>query len=292
LPDGATRTDHRFRQLLFDYAQENATSWYQHVIGTLGLDAVNGSLYLVTGVDKTSNWCIASYSDAPEDPGITLKPIAASTVTSSATSQYSWEISGPVDARTCSAIREGRSMNQCVFVRGCKLALSERLYQRLYRNFVLIPSPTPELISQSPLVDASLKASCIRPPQNVDRLGNIERPSDTYSRILLAKGIGYPLWIPEPSSKYPAGYRNKGASIGDVGVITSDGHFDFIFNVFSPCDHPINNIGVPPGFLPLPQIRTEDVITTPDIYSPGCVIGSTSIRRRIFNLDDQLHRDG
>jgi hypothetical protein len=107
----------------------------------------------------------------------------------------------------------------------------------------------------------------------------------------LEKGNGYPLWIPEPSSNYPTEYQNKGTSIGDVGIIASDGHFDFIFNVFLPPGHPINNVGVPPGFLPL-QIRPEDVITTPDIYSPGCVISSTSIRRRIFNLDDQLHRDG
>jgi hypothetical protein len=43
----------------------------------------------------------------------------------------------------------------------------------------------------------------------------------------------------------------KGVSIGDVGLITPDGAFDYLFNICLPSDDPVNINRVPENFLPL-----------------------------------------
>jgi hypothetical protein len=118
----------------------------------------------------------------------------------------------------------------------------------------------------------------------------VRRASDVYARILLAKGIGYPLWIPEPSACLPE-YGTEGVSVGDVGVITFDGHFDFLFNIFLPPDH-TNNRFAPPGFLPLPSLQETDVNRRHNIHSPGCVLCSTTITRQVYALGDQFQNNG
>jgi hypothetical protein len=108
------------------------------VNSTLGLVAPNGSLYLVTGVDKSTNWCVASYSGALGDTETTLKFTVADAATVRATCQYSWESSRSIEARTCPTLREGNPANQCVFVRGYKLALSESLFERSFLGSVKV----------------------------------------------------------------------------------------------------------------------------------------------------------
>ncbi|KAJ7863758.1 hypothetical protein B0H14DRAFT_3606722, partial [Mycena olivaceomarginata] len=51
------------------------------------------------------------------------------------------------------------------------------------------------------------------------------------SRLLLAKGHGYPLSYPQPPDDLPPESRAGGTQIGDVGVLTSDGGFDSFFNI-------------------------------------------------------------
>ncbi len=52
-----------------------------------------------------------------------------------------------------------------------------------------------------------------------------------YTKLLLRRGHGYPLWIPESDYNLPDAYRDKGVSVGDLGILTDDGGFDFLFNV-------------------------------------------------------------
>lgn len=68
-----------------------------------------------------------------------------------------------------------------------------------------------------------------------------------YSRQLLLKRHGYPLWCPEPYGN-SAAYRTKGVRIGDVGYVTKDGAFESLFNIRASRDDPINDQGVPDGF--------------------------------------------
>jgi hypothetical protein len=118
------------------------------------------------------------------------------------------------------------------------------------------------------------------PSEDDPRRGRMERASDVYSRILLTKGIGYPLWIPEP----PPEYETEGVSIGDVGLITFDGRFDILFNIFSSAAHDSDDFA-PPTLQRLPAIQPRDVVSTPNIHSPGSVIASSSISRQASSVD-------
>ncbi|KAJ3511904.1 hypothetical protein NLJ89_g3841 [Agrocybe chaxingu] len=68
----------------------------------------------------------------------------------------------------------------------------------------------------------------IPPEQNTIR--PIRRSNVLYEQHLMHNGRGYPLWIPQPNIRLPIPYRAKGVSIGDVGIITAYGAFDFLFN--------------------------------------------------------------
>lgn len=75
---------------------------------------------------------------------------------------------------------------------------------------------------------------------------------DIYVKCLLTVSRGYPLWMPSPSTSLPILKRKLGVSLGDVGVFTPDGGFDYLFNIFHDPRHPINGaVGVPEGFYPL-----------------------------------------
>jgi hypothetical protein len=60
--------------------------------------------------------------------------------------------------------------------------------------------------------------------------------ADIYARCLLPLKEGYPLYCPELPDRLNVGgyyesYRKKGISIGDIGIITADGDFDYLFNI-------------------------------------------------------------
>ncbi|KAF8890334.1 hypothetical protein CPB85DRAFT_1231169, partial [Mucidula mucida] len=72
-----------------------------------------------------------------------------------------------------------------------------------------------------------------------------------YRRLLSRTGHGYPLWIPDPDENLPEAYHKDGINIGDVGLLTEDGGFDFLFNVHASGNAPVNSGAVPPDFYPL-----------------------------------------
>ncbi|KAJ7135525.1 hypothetical protein C8R46DRAFT_1201427 [Mycena filopes] len=78
---------------------------------------------------------------------------------------------------------------------------------------------------------------------------------DLYVKLMLGRGLGYPMWCPGPNldERLPEPYRRNGTSIGDVGLITSNGVFDSMFNIFVARDHPLNGpADVPNAFVPCP----------------------------------------
>jgi hypothetical protein len=112
--------------------------------------------------------------------------------------------------------------------------------------------------------------------------------SDAYSRILLARRIGYPLWVPEPSDQPPE-YAVRGIHIGDVGIVDSDGQFDFFFNVCLPVEHPINH-QAPPTLVPFKIQLARDVKRRPDIYPPETVIESRTIQNSRLRMEVQGYK--
>jgi len=66
--------------------------------------------------------------------------------------------------------------------------------------------------------------------------------------------------------------------IGDVGIFTSDGGFDFLFNICLPAGHPNNPDELPEGFSCL-VLRPRDV-TAFCAHPPHSHMSSTSVRKR------------
>jgi hypothetical protein len=102
--------------------------------------------------------------------------------------------------------------------------------------------------------------------------------SHTYAQLLLTKKLGYPLWYPELSTNLPRAYLQKGISIGDVGMITPDGSFDFLFNICEEADDPVNGNNVPPGFAQV-SMEQREKDTFPNMCGPGTVICSASVQK-------------
>lgn len=105
------------------------------------------------------------------------------------------------------------------------------------------------------------------------------RDQDLYAQQLLLKGNGYPLWDPQPKRHFGDPSAPAGVAIGDVGIITADGGFDFLFNVCVPADHPINPRDLPSAFSPLsPQLSHTDICEFQE-YAPGEYLASASVER-------------
>jgi hypothetical protein len=117
-----------------------------------------------------------------------------------------------------------------------------------------------------------------------------ESPAILYSRLLASQSPGIPLFIPEPDEDLPKEYRSQGVMIGDVGVITPDGAFDFYFNACAHANDPINFNGVPRNFRPI-KLKPSNVSTRPYALPRGHVISSSSVQKRSLALDDSLKKD-
>jgi hypothetical protein len=116
--------------------------------------------------------------------------------------------------------------------------------------------------------------------------------SENYARFLLAEKHGYPLWLPDSFANLPSDYRDKGVRIGDLGIITSDGGFDFVFNICLPPDDPVNLNRVPTGFRPLQLDDNRDIATVPHMHSRGCDISSSLVQMKDVNFDAGFHEAG
>ncbi|THV06261.1 hypothetical protein K435DRAFT_773452 [Dendrothele bispora CBS 962.96] len=120
LPDGASRYDYLGRRTLREYAVRNAESWYQFLIDELGISADNGSLYLITGCDKTRCYQNIAFSNASKEFSVSVQyssPIAdgrlAVSYSTSTEHMPSSRASGPGNT----------TENLSVFIRGFKIML-------------------------------------------------------------------------------------------------------------------------------------------------------------------------
>jgi hypothetical protein len=115
----------------------------------------------------------------------------------------------------------------------------------------------------------------------------ISSDSENYARCLFS-AHGYPLWVPKPNDSLCEAYRERGVEIGDVGVITADGGFDFLFSICLPADHPINLHRTPPNFEQIELDVPRDVFTDHDKHPSGSHIGSSSVEKTGVNGDFAL----
>jgi hypothetical protein len=106
------------------------------------------------------------------------------------------------------------------------------------------------------------------------RSAQVESEAETYTRILLPFKLGYPLWRPNPTENPPE-HRRQGVNIGDVGRISYDGRFIFLFNVFLRNDSLTNRLRNL-VFDPLERLACEQERDT-TAYPTGKVLKSPGI---------------
>ncbi|KAJ7679078.1 hypothetical protein DFH06DRAFT_504972 [Mycena polygramma] len=126
----------------------------------------------------------------------------------------------------------------------------------------------PILTAPSTVSTAATSSSALSPQPPIYSVGG------RYSRQLLHEGRGFPMYVPAPQRTLPPQYQRKGIAIGDVGSVTSEGIFDFFFNIYLPADDPIN-ANVPEDFVPLSPYSLSDVIY--EDYEPGDYVSTPSI---------------
>jgi len=110
----------------------------------------------------------------------------------------------------------------------------------------------------------------------------VDPPKDNeiYERLLRWKKRGFALYVPQPNRRLPIAYQRTGIRIGDVGIITPDGGFSFLFNICVPHDDPINPHILPEDFSPLePALADVDVVEFCR-FIPGSYLASASIEKK------------
>jgi hypothetical protein len=149
LPNGASRLT-CLSNLLRSYAMTHALSWYTFAVNNLHRSIPNGSLYLITGTDKTSSWMVGAFSGAPAEDQVSLRLRPAGAHEGTTSYSYFWATaSAPVyrtgpgnniisrsNQRDLDDIRQDDALfqsdapdeqNQCVFVRGYRMMLNYTL---------------------------------------------------------------------------------------------------------------------------------------------------------------------
>ena len=75
----------------------------------------------------------------------------------------------------------------------------------------------------------------------------------------------------------PIPYRAQGVRVGDVGIFTENGGFDFLFNICVPRDDPINPRNLPENFTTIsPPVDQTDIRKFAE-FSPGSYLASSSV---------------
>ena len=109
-------------------------------------------------------------------------------------------------------------------------------------------------------------------------------PGEVYTRLLLPKGHGCPIWCPEHNQSLPDVYRRDGVRIGHVGGIDHDGAFDPLFSICDRPEDPINFEGVPDGFEQL-VLGPMDVTCRPRYHNYGSHVCSEPLERNAIVVD-------
>ncbi|KAK7451048.1 hypothetical protein VKT23_012723 [Stygiomarasmius scandens] len=73
LTEGARRVDYRGLPDIRDYAMKHAESWYRYLTDQVRMDAYNGSLYVITGYDRTCCYENLSFQSSSQETSISFR---------------------------------------------------------------------------------------------------------------------------------------------------------------------------------------------------------------------------
>ncbi|KAG7089220.1 hypothetical protein E1B28_010921 [Marasmius oreades] len=123
-PNGVNSLDCESRKLFRDYAMKHSASWYEFIYGPLGMEVENGSIYFITGFDKTDCWENATFSSSVQERSceliVTTGGLGGGGIRlsdSSLHASFSRRRSPP----------DNRYQNQALFIRGFRISVSHKL---------------------------------------------------------------------------------------------------------------------------------------------------------------------
>ncbi|KAF9078140.1 hypothetical protein BDP27DRAFT_346464 [Rhodocollybia butyracea] len=119
LPEGGKSIDHRDVGKFLQYAKDYAKAWFYYTNASPHQSGAQ-SLYLITGCDKTRAWGVACFRDAVYDVHLEFIP---RTVENDARPIYWFSREDYAAARSGA---DDEFKNQCVFLRGFKIALRKK----------------------------------------------------------------------------------------------------------------------------------------------------------------------
>ena len=157
-----------------DIAVRNAADWYNFAEQHLGRIITHDSLYLITGLYKTSSWSVASFHQATGTAESSAQ-FKASHVGEGNNMTYAWETMRALDWRVGPQIDVGIP-NQSVFISGFKISIREGLLGK--RRVEVEADAPPAQLRQS------AKFSGGRNSSSSSKSGNIWR------RLLFTGGSG------------------------------------------------------------------------------------------------------
>ncbi|KAJ7476179.1 hypothetical protein FB451DRAFT_1246084, partial [Mycena latifolia] len=131
LPHGAHLEKLENLENIRKYAAQNAESWYKYINGPRGRGLPNGSLYLITGCEKSQSWGMTSFNHVREEFQITYKPAAGANSPCS----YRWRgihaRKNPARSKKYNSPPEG-SPNQTTFIHGLSISLGTGIWGTLF----------------------------------------------------------------------------------------------------------------------------------------------------------------
>ncbi len=124
------------KRAIKEYAIANGADWYTYVNSRdyLAREASNGTLYLVTGCDKTDSWGLAAVGKPSHSRSVRLSFIAAGMAGGVVRGAHTWSSNFSADTRVhpLPSIQYSYPVdreNQCIFARGFTISLSHSLFK-------------------------------------------------------------------------------------------------------------------------------------------------------------------
>ncbi|KAJ7047597.1 hypothetical protein C8F04DRAFT_14322 [Mycena alexandri] len=133
LPHGAHLKKLKNLEAVREYVTTHAESWYKYMNGARGRGLQNGSLYLVTGYEKSFSWGMASFYSTSDE----FQLVFRQTPRADSTLRYGWSgtrgRSGPSQHKSydSSPIRNAL-LNQTTFIHGLSISLGIGIWGKLF----------------------------------------------------------------------------------------------------------------------------------------------------------------
>ncbi|KAI9456083.1 hypothetical protein HD554DRAFT_220011 [Boletus coccyginus] len=146
LPEGAERHDLRNHHLFLEAATQHGTDWYRFAEERVGQIIANDSLYLITGLYKTTSWSLAAFEKTAGTAEYPAQFRVSQAGGDNIAATYTWDTTRALDWRV-GPMDKYEIPNQAVFIRGFKIALRTRMFGTKWISVKAdTPSTRPNLV--------------------------------------------------------------------------------------------------------------------------------------------------